>query len=514
MDLQAIRKKLASKDQEHLLTYWDELNESEQSEFKTTLTKLTEELDEDMEFFERTIVAQDEKCDKLDDMMSPLDDNQCGSVNNVSEEEKAEFNRLTFESISKNEVGIILLAGGQGTRLGVSYPKGMYKVGLPSEKSLFQLQAERILKLELLAKEKTGKRGAITWYIMTSASTIKPTKAFFAENNYFGLDQSNIVFFQQGTLPCFTFSGHIILGGKKDIARAPDGNGGLYRALRHEKIIDDMKSRGVKYINLYCVDNILVQVGDPLFMGYCISKQADCANKVVGKSYPKESVGITCKVNGKPQVVEYSEITMASCEKTNPDGSLVYSAANICIHFFTRQFLEEVVYKHEPKLVHHMAKKKIPFMDVKNTRELVKPANPNGIKMEKFVFDVFQFANNFVIWECLREEEFAPLKNAEGANDSTPTYCRNALFARCQKWAMAAGATFVDKDGKKLPLMINPAAPKESNNNNNNNDKTSSVSPNFVAEVEISPLVSFAGEGLENFVSGKTFQLPCHDIGL
>ena len=145
----------------------------------------------------------------------------------------------------------------------------------------------------------------------------------------------------------------------------------------------------------------------------------------MSKGFPTESVGITCKVDGKYQVVEYSEITSASAERRNKDGSLTYSAANICIHFFTRQFLDRVCTQHEPELAHHVAKKKIPFVNPTNG-DMVKPEKPNGIKMEKFVFDVFQFAQEgkFAVWECFREEEFAPLKNADGASDFTPTHCR------------------------------------------------------------------------------------------
>ena len=315
------------------------------------------------------------------------------------------------------------------------------------------------------------------------------------------------------------------------MSRAPDGNGGLYRALRVDGILDHMTSNGVKYIQLYCVDNILVKVGDPVFSGYCITKGAECANKVVPKGAPNESVGITCMVDGKyqvikdtvlirvkdllilsfffRQVVEYSEITNKAAEMRNSDGSLTYSAANICNHFFTLDFLQKVVNQHERELVHHIAKKKIPFVD-EATGELVKPERPNGIKMEKFVFDVFRFADSFVIWECVREEEFAPLKNANGASDSTPAHCRKALFALHMKYVLAAGGTIVDEDGKKLPQMVSPAAQKENNNNNNGQ----AVDPDLEVVCELAPKVTFAGEGLEKHVKGKTFKVPVVDIGL
>ena len=235
-------------------------------------------------------------------------------------------------------MAVLLLAGGQGTRLGVSYPKGMYEVGLLSGKSLFQLQAERLLKIQRLAEQRTGRvcKAGICWYIMTSEGTINPTVEFFESHNYFGLDPNNVVVFQQGTLPCFSFEGKMLLASKYELQRAPDGNGGLYRALRREGILEDMRERGVTFVQLYCVDNVLVRVGDPIFAGYCLSRGAECANKVVPKGFPNEAVGITCKVDGKYQVVEYSEITHEAAESRRDDGSLTYSAANVCIHFFTR----------------------------------------------------------------------------------------------------------------------------------------------------------------------------------
>merc|ERR1719412_2217555 len=336
---------------------------------------------------------------------------------------------------------------------------------------------------------------------MTSASTIQPTKDFSKTMTFFGLNPENVILFEQGTLPCFAFSGKMLMQSKYQLARAPDGNGGLYRALHKDGILNDMKTRGIDYVQLFCVDNILVKIGDPLFTGYCIERGAECANKVVAKGFPRESVGITCKVDGKYQVVEYSEITSDSAERRNPDGALTYSAANICIHFFTREFLERIVNKHERDLVHHVAKKKIPYVD-SATGELVKPERPNGIKMEKFVFDVFQFAQDsrFAVWECIREEEFAPLKNADGASDFTPTHCRNALFALHQKYVMKAGGVLVNEAGRKLSRMASPATPKEVNNNLDLEDDIDEGEEKVEEIVcEIAPKVTYAGEGLESF---------------
>lgn len=499
MDVVKLRNTLVRYGQEHLLDHWESLTIEEQAQLYKELTEL--DLDEVCEYFKRTQLAGTNSNQKLDDRMQPLAESQTGSALNASQRETAMYTDISLQEVADGGVAILLLAGGQGTRLGVNYPKGMYDVGLPSHKTLFQLQAERIVKLERLAAAKTGKVGHITWYIMTSASTVQPTTQFFRDNDYFGLNEDNVVVFQQGTLPCFTFDGKIIMGEKHKLSRAPDGNGGLYRALRVEKILDNMKKRGIRYIQMYCVDNILVKVGDPVFMGYCISKGAECANKVVPKGFPTEAVGITCKVDGHYQVVEYSEITQKSAERRNKDGSLTFSAANLCIHFFTIAFLERVVMKNERSLQHHVAKKKIPYVDSEGV--LVKPDKPNGIKMEKFVFDVFRFANNFVVWECFRDEEFAPLKNAEGASDFTPTCCRNALLALHQKWLRCAGATLVNKEGKELPQMESPASVNVNNNGDNNNQLEK-----LSVTCEISPLVSYGGEGLKERVGGKKLAVP------
>ncbi|XP_005752014.1 UDP-N-acetylhexosamine pyrophosphorylase-like protein 1 [Pundamilia nyererei] len=325
-------------------------------------------------------------------------------------------------------------------------------------------------------------------YIMTSEFTLAPTETFFKENNYFGLEPTNIVMFEQRMIPAVTFDGKVILKDKGKIAMAPDGNGGLYQALVDNKVLEDMKKRGVKYLHVYCVDNILVKMADPVFIGFCVSKGADCGAKVVEKAYPTEPVGVVCRVRGVSQVVEYSEVQPQTAELQGPGGELVYSAGNICNHFFTRSFLQDVAEKYKDQLKQHVALKKVPFVDAHGVQ--VKPSKSNGIKMEKFVFDVFEFSRNFVAFEVVREDEFSPLKNADGSATDNPTTARNSLLAQHCRWVTSAGATLLDKYGNPLPL---PSV---------------SADDSPPAQCEISPLVSYFGEGLEQLLKGRTIHTP------
>jgi UDP-N-acetylglucosamine/UDP-N-acetylgalactosamine diphosphorylase len=269
--------------------------------------------------------------------------------------------------------------------------------------------------------------------------------------------------------------GKVLLENSHRVAVAPDGNGGLYAATRspispEEKtrtVLSDLDQRKILYVHAYCVDNCLVRVADPVFLGYGIQKQADCAAKVVPKKSPTESVGVVAVRGSQYSVVEYSEISKEQAERRDANGDLSFRAGNIANHFYTTQFLHRVE-SFEEDLAFHIARKKIPHVDLE-TGESVKPSKPNGMKLEMFVFDVFPFTERFAVLEVQREEEFSPLKNAPGTGSDDPETSRADLLSQHKRFLERAGAK-VAKD----------------------------------AEIELSPLVSYAGDGLES-VKGKTF---------
>uniref|UniRef100_A0A0B7A6X1 UDP-N-acetylglucosamine diphosphorylase n=1 Tax=Arion vulgaris TaxID=1028688 RepID=A0A0B7A6X1_9EUPU len=488
MDINILRQKCEDVGQGHLFQFWDQLNEEEQKILISDISEIN--LPEALEYFREAEKTIRDDCAKKDDDLESLEASSCGSFVRSSDDLIDTYRNIGLTAVANNEVAVLLLAGGQGTRLGVPYPKGMYDVGLPSGKTLYQLQAERIIKLERLAEKATGRTCAVPWYIMTSEHTKDATEKFFHKHDHFGLNKENVILFEQTLLPCFDFNGLIILDSPSKISFAPAGNGGLYQALRDEGALKDLINRGLKYVHVYCVDNILVKMADPVFIGFCLSKNVECGAKVVEKTEPNEAVGVVCKVSGKYQVVEYSEITSTTSEKRTQDGRLLFNAGSICNHFFTVDFLINVCLKeNESQLIHHVAKKKIPYVD--SSGQLQKPSTPNGIKMEKFVFDVFQFAQKFAVWEVLREDEFSPLKNADGPPKDTPTTCRQDLLNLHQRYILASGGRFVHPDGTPYPDLTKKQNRKEDD----------------AAVCEISPLVSYAGEGLEE-VSNKSFVTP------
>lgn len=269
---------------------------------------------------------------------------------------------------------------------------------------------------------------------------------------------------QTGTLPALTKDGKIILKGPGEVSEAPDGNGGIYAALAQPQlssgisVLDDLAAHQIKYLHAYCVDNCLVRVADPTFIGYCVSQNAECAAKVVRKTDPVEAVGVVAVRDGAYGVVEYSEISKADAERRDAQGQLSLRAANIANHFYTLGFLNEVL-KFETKMAYHIANKNIDSVDETGKAAAVKVA---GMKMELFVFDVFPFTqkDRFKVFEVAREDEFSPLKNKSGPD--SPETSKRDLLKQHKQWLKAVGVEVAEG-----------------------------------AEVEVSPLVSYAGEGLD-----------------
>lgn len=383
--------------------------------------------------------------------VEPLPASATASIIDSKAEDIEKWYQTGLRLIGENKVAVVLMAGGQGTRLGSSDPKGCFNIGLPSNKSLFQIQAERILRIQTLArKQKTNneEKVVVPWYVMTSGPTRGPTEKYFKDNNYFGLQKENVYIFEQGVLPCISNEGKILLESKGRVAVAPDGNGGIYQALDNSNIMTDMKNRGIQHIHAYCVDNCLVKVADPVFIGFSASKNVEIATKVVRKRGATEPVGLIVLKNGKPDVVEYSEIDQETAEAKDPNDSemLKFRAANIVNHYYSFGFLN-TIQEWATDLPHHVARKKIPYVDTEKG-VTVKPETPNGIKLEQFVFDVFPRIDldKFACMEVKREDEFSPLKNARGKGVDDPDTSRNDVMQQGLRWVKAVGATAENKE--------------------------------------------------------------------
>lgn len=459
-----IRSRFEVAGQGHVFRYWSDLTSTERENLLSELDAIKVE---DLSSLLHNALAEQENLATASAVIRPFSK----PVGRSSDATLASSCRdVGLQAIQKGEVVALVLAGGQGTRLGYDGPKGMYDIGLPSHSSLFQLLAERIRKLcELASAER------LPFYLMTSPLNHQETQDFFQSMSYFGLDPSSVHFFQQGMLPCLDNNGKIIMETPGKVAMAPDGNGGIYPSLKVSGALDEMLSNGAKYLHVFSIDNVLVKPADPVFMGYCISQNADCGNKVVWKAEAHEKVGVMAEKDGGACIVEYSDISTEMAEQVDAEsGRLVYGAANICNHFYTLDFIQNVVLQQMSDM-YHVARKKIAQYD-DSTKQTVTPESNNGIKLETFIFDVFPLAKNMAVLDVDREEEFAPVKNAPGSPVDSPDTARLMMSELCKKWVRQAGGTLKeDADG---------------------------------GICEISPLTSYAGEGLEEIVKDKEIVCP------
>jgi len=338
--------------------------------------------------------------------------------------------RLGREWTAAGKVAALTVAGGQGTRLGFDGPKGIFPISPVKHKTLFQLFAESIRAV--------GRRygGTVPWYIMTSRDNDEATRTFFAEQRYFGLSAEDVFFFQQGVMPAFDRHGRLLLAEPHRLSLSPDGHGGTLLALRRSAALDDMTGRGVEYISYFQVDNPLVSVLDPLFIGLHASTGSEMSSRSLPKADDFEKVGNFAWSGGRLFVVEYSDLPNALATARNPDGSRKFNAGSPAIHVLTRSFVQRLT-DDEGRfgLPWHRAEKKVPYVDASGQR--VEPVEPNGIKLETFIFDALPLAENPLVLEASRAEQFSPVKNATG-QDSADT-ARRDLIRRAAAWLEAAG---------------------------------------------------------------------------
>ncbi len=359
----------------------------------------------------------------------------------------AQMKSLGEAFLRQNKVGAILVAGGQGSRLGFNGPKGILSIGPVTGKSLFQLHAEKLLAL----KQKYGI--SIPWYIMTSESNDEATRRYFRQQNYFGLPRSEVFFFVQGMMPALDEQGKLIMDRPDHIFMSPDGHGGTFSALQKSGALHDMQQRGIEQLFYFQVDNVLVKICDPVFLGYHLQAGAEMSAKVCAKRDPYEKVGVIGKINGRLGVIEYSDMSDEEKLATDEKGNLLYNSGSIAIHLLARSFIERIA-STQLNLPWHVAHKKIPVID--ETGQTITPNEPNGYKFEKFVFDALQYTSKSVILEVDRSEEFSPVKNAEGEDSpQTAQQDMTRLFAR---WLKQAGFRIPEKSRalNQLKLEISP----------------------------------------------------------
>ena len=361
------------------------------------------------------------------------------------------------EALRAGRVAAFTVAGGQGTRLGYDGPKGTFRVTPLQQKTLFQVFAEKVYA----AGERYGR--PLHWFIMTSHANHGATEAFFQEHKFFGLDPARVHFFRQGRMPAVNFEGKILLETPGSIALSPDGHGGSLRALARSGSLDLMQREGIDTLSYFQVDNPLVRAIDPAFIGWHRLRQSEMSSKMVPKAYAGEKVGHFCTQNGKTVVIEYSDLPKELQEEKDAQGGLRYLAGSIAIHVLDRNFVkrmaaggEGVVHSTGPgqALPFHRADKKIPTVDASGAP--VKPEKPNGVKFEMFVFDALPFARNPVVIETLRENDFSPVKNAEGVD--SPRTCREDQLRQFARWLKANGAA-VDADETNLPKATIEVSP-------------------------------------------------------
>jgi UDP-N-acetylglucosamine/UDP-N-acetylgalactosamine diphosphorylase len=429
VEAQEVMKRVRAAGQEHVFSFWDKLSEDSQRQLLHQLSLIDFDL---MARLYREYIAH-----KKSPEVSAMEPAKIISLahQRANPQEIQQMQARGEAMLRAGKIAAVLVAGGQASRLGFDKPKGEYPIGPVSQKSLFQLHAEKLLATA------RRYRTRIPWYIMTSDTNDGEIRAFFEQNNLFGYPPADLFFFEQEMMPAIDEHGKLILDAPDHIFMNPNGHGGTLTALEKSGALADMRRRGIEEIFYFQVDNVLLQMCDPLFIGYHVTASAEMSAKVCAKRDPCEKVGVIGRVvdpasgkAGKLKVIEYSDMSKADKEARNSDGTLKYNAGSIAIHLFNVDFIAREV-NGGTKLPWHVAHKQIPYIDAGG--KMMQPDQPNGYKFETFIFDALSDARQVALLEVERRFEFSPVKNATG--EDSPQTAQHDLCEMYAHWLEQAG---------------------------------------------------------------------------
>ena len=395
--LQDTIKLLNEYNQDHIVRLLDKIDEEKQKELIDQIQRI--DFHQIMELYNNTKKEIEFKESKIEPLKY-LDKAK------LTKEQKNKLDELGIQSIKNGEYAVVTMAGGQGTRLGHTGPKGTFKLDVYGKgKYLFEILAENLKQAN--QKYET----TIPWYIMTSKENNKDTVEFLEKNNYFGYDKNYVTIFTQSELPLVNEEGKLLIGKDYKIKEASDGNGGTYSSLRASGALAQMKENGIKWVFIGGVDNVLLKMADVTLLGMAIDRNVQIASKSVVKANPHEKVGVFGRMNGHPKVIEYTELPEKMAEQTDKNGELKYGESHIMCNLYTIEAIEKI--SQEP-LMYHSAHKKNSYID-EDGNEVI-PEAPNSFKFESFIFDAFEFFDDIAILRGKREDDFAPVKNKEGVD--------------------------------------------------------------------------------------------------
>ncbi len=389
--------KLKEYGQNHIVNILEKLDETKKQELIEQINKI--DFHQMMELYQNTKKEIKFKEGKIEPV--PYLDKA-----KLTKEQREEFDKLGEEVVKNNQYAVVTMAGGQGTRLGHTGPKGTFKLDVYGKgKYLFEILADNLQE----ANKKYGV--VINWYIMTSKENNADTVEFLEKNNYFGYDKNKVTIFKQSELPLVDTEGKFLINKEYKIKEASDGNGGTYSSLRASGCLADMKEKGIKWVFIGSVDNALLKMIDVTLLGMAVKKGVQIASKSVAKANPQERVGVFCKMNNHPKVIEYTELPEKMAEEVDSDGELKFGESHIMCNLYTIDAIEKI--SKEP-LIYHTAFKKNSYID-ENGKEVI-PTEPNSYKFESFIFDAFELFDDIAILRGKREDDFAPVKNKEGVD--------------------------------------------------------------------------------------------------